>query len=56
MLKKYHEIKRTMEEHFTFDQIKKAIGQSLVLINPDYSKEFMIFLFASENTIFVVML
>jgi len=56
MLIKYHEIKWTMEAHFTFDQINKSIGQSPVLINPDYSKDFLIFSFASENTIVAVLL
>jgi hypothetical protein len=38
------------------ERIKQAIVQAPVLISPDFSKEFMIFSFASENTIAVVLL
>jgi hypothetical protein len=40
----------------SFERIKQDIVQAPVLISPDYSKEFMIFSFASENTIVVVLL
>ena len=43
MLIKDHEIKWTMEARYSFEQIRKSIGESLVLISPDYSKEFIIF-------------
>ena len=39
-----------------FNSIKDAISRSLVLISPDYSKEFQIFSFASEDTIAGVLL
>jgi len=56
MLRKDHEIKWTLEARSSFDQIKQAIGQSPVLINPDYSKDFLIFSFSSENTIVAILL
>jgi hypothetical protein len=34
-----------------FREIKTAISEALVLISPDYSKDFQIFSFASEDTI-----
>jgi hypothetical protein len=34
-----------------FKSIKDAIGKSLVLISPNYSKYFQIFSFASKDTI-----
>jgi hypothetical protein len=56
MLKKDAEIKWIPEEKESFERIKHSIVQALVLISPNYSKEFMIFSFASENTIAVVLL
>jgi len=56
MLNKYQEIKWTIEAHASFENIKKAVGQSLVLISLDYTKDFLIFSFASENTIVAVLL
>jgi hypothetical protein len=56
MLKKDAEIKWILEERESFERIKQAIVQAPVLISPDFSKEFMIFSSASENTIVVVLL
>jgi hypothetical protein len=39
-----------------FEDIKNAISQALVLISPDYSRDFMIFSFASQDTITCVLL
>ena len=39
-----------------FQEIKSAIAKALVLVSPDYSKDFMIFSFTSEDTIVGVML
>ena len=39
-----------------FKNIKDAISKSPALISPDYSKEFQIFTFASEDTIVGVLL
>jgi hypothetical protein len=56
MLKKDAEIKWTPEAKSSFDRIKQALIEAHVLISPDYSKEFLIFSFASEDTIVVVLL
>jgi hypothetical protein len=56
MLRKGNEIKWTIESRNSFDQIKNALTESLVLISPDYSKEFLIFSFASFNTVATVLL
>jgi ribonuclease HI len=50
MLRKGHEIKWTAESRKYFNQIKKALTEAPVLVSPDYSKDFMIFSFASFDT------
>lgn len=39
-----------------FQEIKVAIAKAPVLVSPDYSKDFMIFSFASKDTISSVLL
>jgi len=56
MLKKDVEIKWTQEAKSSFEKIKQALIEAHVLIIPDYSKDFLIFSFASEETIVVVLL
>jgi hypothetical protein len=56
ILRKGNEVKWTIEARESFDQIKKALIEAPVLISPDYSKEFMIFSFASFDTLVVVLL
>jgi hypothetical protein len=56
MLKKDAEIKWIPEAKESFEKIKQALIKAHVLISPNYSKEFMIFSFASEDTIVVVLL
>jgi hypothetical protein len=56
MLKKDVEIKWILEAKESFEKIKKTLIKALVLINTNYSKEFFIFPFASEDTIVVVLL
>jgi hypothetical protein len=56
MLKKGNEVKWTVESRNSFDQIKKALTEAPVLVSPDYSKEFLIFSFASSDTVVVVFL
>jgi len=56
MLKKDAEIKWIPEDKEYFENIKQALVQALVLISPYYSKGFLIFSFASENNIVVVLL
>jgi hypothetical protein len=56
MLKKNAEIKWIPEAKESFENIKHALIEVSVLISLDYSKEFLIFSFASEDTIVVVLL
>ena len=46
----------TVEGKDAFKNIKDVISRSPFLISPDYSKEFQIFSFASEDTIAGVLL
>jgi hypothetical protein len=55
MLRKGNEIKWTFEPRESFAQIKKALTEAPVLISPDYSKDFLIFSFASCDTIATVL-
>jgi hypothetical protein len=56
MLRKGNEVKWTVEPKESFNQIKKALTEAPVLINPDYSKDFLIFSFASYDTLAVILL
>jgi len=56
MLRKGSEIKWANLARKFFESIKKAIMEALTLISPDYSEEFHIFSFASEDTLAVVLL
>jgi hypothetical protein len=56
MLKKGIEVKWTTDPKESFVQIKKALTEAPVLISPDYSKDFLIFSFASFHTVAVVLL
>jgi hypothetical protein len=56
MLRKGNEVKWTAEPRESFDQIKKALTEAPMLTSPDYSKDFLIFSFASYDTIAVVLL
>jgi hypothetical protein len=56
MLRKGNEVKWTTESRNSFNQIKRALTEAPVLISPDYSKEFLIFSFASSDTLVVVLL
>jgi hypothetical protein len=56
MLKKYSEVKWTVEAKASFKCVKKAIGEAPVLASPDYTKEFLIFSFASKHTVAAVLL
>jgi hypothetical protein len=56
MLRKGNEVKWTTEAREYFDQIKKALTEAPVLIGLNYSKEFMIFSFASFDTLVDVLL
>jgi hypothetical protein len=56
MLKKDSEVKWTMEAKASFERVKKSIGEASVLVSPNYTKEFLIFSFASEYTIATILL
>ena len=56
MLKKEIGVKWTLEEKKSFELVKLALTQALVLINPDFTKDFLTFSFASEHTMPVVLL
>jgi hypothetical protein len=56
MLRKGNEVKWTTESRESFFQIKKALIEAPVLISPDYSKYFLIFSFASCDTVAAVLL
>jgi hypothetical protein len=56
MLRKGNEVKWTAEPRESFIQIKKALIEAPVLISPDYSKDFLIFSFASCDTVAAVLL
>ena len=51
LLKKDAKFEWTDEGKVAFKSIKNSISMSPILISPDYSKEFQIFSFASEDTI-----
>jgi hypothetical protein len=56
MLRKGNEVKWTAEPRESFVQIKRALTEAPVLISPDYSKDFLIFSFASCDTVAAVLL
>eukprot|EP00253_Pinus_taeda_P031145 PITA_31145 len=56
MLKKDSKVKWTIETKQAFEEIKKSLTQTPVLTSPNFDKEFIIFSFASEHTIVVVLL
>ena len=56
MLRKDHEIKWTVGAKKDFKGIKQAISEAPVLISPDFEKDFLVFSYASEHTIVVVLL
>ena len=55
MIKKDNKVKWTNKVKASFERIKKFIGEVPVLASPDYLKECLIFSFASEHTIAVVL-
>ena len=56
MLGKDQEIKWTPEARESFEAIKRAIVEALVLANPYFSKDFLIFIFSSEHIMARVLL
>ena len=55
-MKKYLVLRWTIEAKQSFESIKQALTKTLVLISPDFKKDFIIFSFASEHTIAAVLL
>jgi hypothetical protein len=51
LLKKDVAFKWDNKTNKSFEYIKNAISQALVLIKPDFSQDFIIFSFASQDTI-----
>ena len=56
MLKKEVGVKWTVETKKSFELVKHALTRAPVLISPDFSKDFLIFSFASEHTVAAVLL
>ena len=56
MLRKGKEVKWTAEPRESFIQIKRALTEAPVLISLDYSKDFLVFSFASFDTVVAVLL
>ena len=56
MLRKDQAMKWTPEAKFSFEKIKQALTEAVVLVSPDFSKDFITFFFASKYSITVVML
>ncbi len=56
MLRKGSEIKWIVESRDSSDHINKALTEAPVLINPYYSNDFLIFSFASFDTVATILL
>jgi hypothetical protein len=56
MLKTENEVRWTPQSRHSFEQIKKALTEAPMLISPNYSKDFLIFSFASLDIVVVVLL
>ena len=56
MLRKDHEIKWTVEAKKYFKYIKQAISGDPMLVSPEFEKDFLLFSYASEHTVAVVLL
>ena len=56
MLKKDQEVKWTTEAKNAFEKIKMALTEAPVLVSPYFTREFLTFSFASEDTIAAVLL
>ena len=56
MLKNDHEIKWTLDARTSFGDIKQALTEAPVLVSLDFSKDFLIFSYASDHTVVGVLL
>ena len=55
MLKKGHEIKWKANAKKYFKEIKQAISEAPVLVSPYFTKDLLVFSYASEHTIAAVL-
>ncbi|KAH9290921.1 hypothetical protein KI387_035038, partial [Taxus chinensis] len=55
MLKKNMAFKWTTEGKESFEEIKEAISQAPTLINPDFSKDFILYAFGGNDTISTIL-
>jgi hypothetical protein len=55
MLNKNNEVKWTAKAKASFAGIKKVISEAPILASPNYLKDFLIFSFASEHTLAVIL-
>ena len=56
MLKKDAKVKWSLETKQAFESIKVALTQAPVLTSPQFDRDFIIFSFASDNTITAILL
>jgi hypothetical protein len=56
IVKKHNEVKWRSEAKVSFQRVNKSIGKTPVLVSLDYSKDFLIFSFASKHTVATVLL
>ena len=56
MLKKDQEVRWTTKEKNAFERIKIALTEGPILVSTDFTREFLTFAFASEDTIAAVLL
>ena len=56
MLKNGQEVKWTTEAKNAFEKIKMALTEAPILVSPYFTREFLTFSFASEDTLAVVLL
>jgi len=56
MLKKDSAVRWTEEAVKSFNLVKLALSSAPVLISPDYSQDFILFSFASDHTMVVVLM
>lgn len=56
MLKKDKEVKWTVKARESFTVIKRAFGEAPILNSPSYQKPFLMFYFASPNTVIAILL
>ena len=55
MLRNDQDVKWTPEAKLSFEKIKQALTEAPVLVRPDFSKDFITFYFASEDSIAAVL-